>query len=156
MSSASRLGTKCFAFRVLSRRPAFGVVGFDKNRTGTYVGRTTGGGGNYGGSGGGGSSRSSWPMPTPRPTTSRGGSGGGGGDNVSPMLRPRQGQGFPSHSITPSPTFSAQQGVSPDPSLQEYTTKLFEGGVLARCMCGPRTAPVDSCITIVEGEARKY
>lgn len=75
------------------------------------MGRSSGGGGG----GGSGGSRSSWPMP--RPTTSRGSGGGGGGggsvgDRVSPMLRPRQGQGFSSHSVTPSPTFPAQQGVS--------------------------------------------
>eukprot|EP00903_Cladosiphon_okamuranus_P019221 g17675.t1 len=80
---------------------------YSSSRPGTYMGRS---GGDGGGGGGGGSSRSSWPMPMPmsRPTTSRGG-GGGGGNCASPMLRPRQGQGFPSHSVTPSPTFSAQQ-----------------------------------------------
>ncbi|CAM9348594.1 unnamed protein product [Ectocarpus sp. 13 AM-2016] len=61
--------------------------------------------------GGGRSSRPSWTMP--RPNTSRGGSGNGAaGDRVSPMLRPRDGQGHSSHSVTPSPTFSAQQGMS--------------------------------------------
>ncbi|CAM9933539.1 unnamed protein product [Ectocarpus sp. 6 AP-2014] len=61
--------------------------------------------------GDGRSSRPSWPIP--RPNTSRGGSGNGlTGDRVSPMLRPRDGQGHSSHSVTPSPTFSAQQGMS--------------------------------------------
>ncbi|CAN0209986.1 unnamed protein product [Pylaiella littoralis] len=77
------------------------------SRAGTFMGR----------GGGGGGSRSSWPMP--RPTTSRGSGGGGGGgrsgsvgDHISPMLRPRQGQGFSSHAVTPSPTFPAQQGTT--------------------------------------------
>ncbi|CAM9556714.1 unnamed protein product [Ectocarpus sp. 4 AP-2014] len=61
--------------------------------------------------GGGRSSRPSWTMP--RPNTSRGGSGNGAaGDRVSPMLRPRDGQGHSSHSVTPSPTFSAQQEMT--------------------------------------------
>ncbi|CAM9789835.1 unnamed protein product, partial [Ectocarpus fasciculatus] len=63
--------------------------------------------------GGGRSSRTSWPLP--RPHASRGGNGNGAaGDSISPMLRPRHGQGHSSHSVTPSPTFSAQQGMSGD------------------------------------------
>lgn len=75
-------------------------------RSGSILGRGDHNGGGVGSTrgGGGGGGGSSWP--TTRPTTSR----GAGDHHISPMLRPRQGQGF-STAVTPSPTFAAQQGV---------------------------------------------
>lgn len=73
------------------------------DRAPSFLGREGGhrDGGNSGGTSGG---RTSWS--TQRPATSR----GGGDHHISPMLRPRQGQGF-SHTVTPSPTFPAQHAV---------------------------------------------
>lgn len=95
-----------------------GVMCRRRDRVGTFMGRDDGyrgGTNNNGGSNSSSNNGARAPWPLARPTTLRGGcagGGGGGGDNhISPMLRPRKGQGF-SHSVTPSPTFSAQQGVS--------------------------------------------
>lgn len=83
------------------------------SRAGAYAGHDSGG--RNGGGGGGGGSRPSWPMA--RPTTSR------GGGHASPLLRPRQSQGFSSSygAVTPSPTFSAQHGGGVSPSGVDCT-----------------------------------